>query len=373
MKIGSGHAKPPKTSDQLRNLHATLRGMVDGVDHIGCVLYGKKDGKLRTYLDSSFAGEGIKGYEYPLSQSRSLNKLALEGGFRLIEDIPGEVAPNAPHSVHILDQGYRTSLTVPMYHKGSFAGFVFFDSMRHSAFPEEKIPILLMSAEHISMLVYHELDSISTLYGAVALSREVCSTRDFETGAHLERMAGYAKLIASGLEERLGLSDEFVEHVYLFAPLHDLGKVGVSDSILLKPGKLTDEEWQIMTTHPEKGAKLLDMILECLSLQDIPDINIARNIVLHHHEMMDGSGYPQGLKGEKIPLEARIATVADTFDALTSRRPYKEPWSIDRAFEELHSMAGAGKLDQRCVKALWDHREEVRTIHAQYHSPDDED
>ena len=254
-----------------------------------------------------------------------------------------------------------------MYHQGEFSGFLFFDSLRPSAFTEVDQKILFLFADLISLVVYHELDSMRILTGVVSMSRVFSHMRDFETGAHLERMARYSRLIAHDMSGDTGVSDEFVEHVYHFSPLHDLGKIGISDSVLHKPGALTEEEWSIMATHPEKGVELLDMVLESFALQDIPDIGIARNIVLCHHEMLDGSGYPRGLRGDEIPLEARIITVADIFDALTSRRPYKEPWPVDEAFAELDRLVVAGKLDVRCVEALKRNQGALHEICAHYH------
>lgn len=362
-----------RTSEQLRELHDRLLRVVDGVDRIGCALYDPAEDMLKTFVSSTRTGSELKGCDSKLSRSASLSRLAAEGGVRLMENLPEKIAPDTPHSRYLLEQGYQTSLTVPMYHRGKFAGFLFFDSLRPSAFSTVDQQILLIFADLISLIVYHELDSIRILTGVVSVSRAFSHMRDFETGAHLERMARYSRLIAHDMSGDAGVSDEFVEHVYLFSPLHDLGKIGISDSVLHKGGALTEEEWRIMATHPEKGLELLGMVLESFALQDIPDIGIARNIVLCHHEMLDGSGYPRGLRGDEIPLEARITAVADIFDALTSRRPYKEPWSVDEALAELDGLAVGGKLDPRCVEALKRHRDALDKICAHYHEePGDE-
>jgi HD-GYP domain-containing protein (c-di-GMP phosphodiesterase class II) len=355
-----------RTSEQLRELHDRLLGMVAEVDRVSCALYDPFEDLLKTFVSSTRTGLELKGYEFKMSQSDSLSDLAASGGFRLIEDIPSTVRPDNAHSVYILNQGYQTSLTVPMYHRGAFAGFIFFDSLQPAAYTPENQQALLFFADLVSLIVYHELDSIRILTGVVSVSRAFCDMRDFETGAHLERMARFSRLIAREISDHVGISDEFVEHVYLFAPLHDLGKIGISDSILHKPGKLTEEEWSLMSQHPEKGLELLDMVLESFALSDIPDIDVARNIVLYHHEMLDGSGYPHGLKGEEVPLEARITATADIFDALTSRRPYKEPWPMDLALAELDRLVDLGKLDARCVDALKRHPDALQEICSHY-------
>jgi len=234
--------------------------------------------------------------------------------------------------------------------------------------PENR-QMMLFFADLVSMLVYHDLDSIRILTGVVAVSRAFTHIRDFETGAHLERMARYSRVIARAIATEAGMSDEFVEHVALFAPLHDLGKIGIPDRILRKPGNLTDQEWALMRAHPQKGLELLETVLRSFGLKDLPDIEIAKNIVLYHHEMLDGSGYPQGLMDGWIPLEARITTIADIFDALTSKRSYKEAWSIDDAFAGLDQLVESGKLDAPCVRALKAHRDEVMGIMRHYHDP----
>jgi HD-GYP domain-containing protein (c-di-GMP phosphodiesterase class II) len=155
-----------------------------------------------------------------------------------------------------------------------------------------------------------------------------------------------------------------LEHIFLFSPLHDIGKISIPDNILLKPGKLTDEEFDVMKTHTSTGGEIIDQMLKNLGLDDLPHADILRNIVRYHHESMNGSGY-QGLREDEIPIEARIVAVADVFDALTSARPYKEAWSNDRAFEFISSMAGS-KFDKDCVAAMIDGRAEVEATQGKF-------
>jgi HD-GYP domain-containing protein (c-di-GMP phosphodiesterase class II) len=140
-----------------------------------------------------------------------------------------------------------------------------------------------------------------------------------------------------------------------------LGKIKVPDRILLKPDKLTKEEFSIMKSHPQDGRDLIDSLLENYGLNGIGHVDMLRNIANYHHEFIDGTGYPEGLKGENIPIEARIVTVADIFDALTSERPYKEAWSNKAAFSKLREMAGS-QLDPQCVEALLSNVDEIEAI-----------
>lgn len=164
--------------------------------------------------------------------------------------------------------------------------------------------------------------------------------RDEETGNHVVRMAKYSYFIA----KRLGLSDEEAQLIEIAAPMHDIGKIGIPDNILRKPGKLDPEEFEIMKTHARIGHEIL---------KDSPSkyLQMGAIIALGHHEKFDGTGYPGGLAGEAIPLPARIVAVADVFDALTSDRPYKKAWPIPEAIEHIRSQKGK-HLDPNCVDAF---------------------
>ena len=147
--------------------------------------------------------------------------------------------------------------------------------------------------------------------------------------------------------------------------MHDIGKIAIPDNILLKPAELDETERSIMQTHTTKGRQMIDEIIRNFGLDSINQIDILRNIAEFHHEAVNGSGYPHGKTGAAIPLEARIVAVADVFDALTSRRPYKEAWSNDEAFATLQQLAGE-KLDRECVEALIHNRDLVEQIQRQF-------
>lgn len=178
--------------------------------------------------------------------------------------------------------------------------------------------------------------------------------RDPETGAHLLRMSNYARLIAA----KLGLPEAEQDLLLQAAPMHDVGKVGISDQILLKPGRLTREEFEIMKQHAVIG-------YEILRDSASPLLQCAATVALTHHERFDGSGYPKGLSGEAIPLWGRIVAVADVFDALTSARPYKKPWSLAEAADFLKKGAGT-HFDPNCVEVFLGAWPEVLAIRARY-------
>ena len=165
--------------------------------------------------------------------------------------------------------------------------------------------------------------------------------RDPETGAHIVRMAHYSQLIA----RQLGLDDELCERILTAAPMHDIGKVGTPDHILLKPGRLTAEELFVMRQHSRIGHDILQG-------SSSPMIQMAAEIALTHHEKFDGSGYPDGTVGEAIPISGRIVAVADVFDALTSPRPYKKAWVLERAFDFIKTGSGS-HFDPACIDAFF--------------------
>ncbi len=178
--------------------------------------------------------------------------------------------------------------------------------------------------------------------------------RDNETGKHIMRMSHMCERLALAL----GRDAHWAQMLRIASPLHDVGKIGIPDAILLKPGRLDDEEMATMRTHAAIGAEI------------IPDhhadvISMARRIALTHHERWDGTGYPTGLKGEEIPLEGRIAAICDVYDALVSKRPYKRPWTREQALDHLRANAGA-HFDPRLVECFIDVIDEMDAIQQRF-------
>jgi len=183
--------------------------------------------------------------------------------------------------------------------------------------------------------------------------------RDNETGMHIIRMSKISALIGRGS----GMNEEQCELLLNASPMHDIGKIGIPDHVLLKPGKLDPDEWAIMKTHATIGADIL-------AGHDSELMGMARLIALTHHEKWDGSGYPQGIAGEAIPLPGRIVALADVFDALTSARPYKKAWPVDEAITYIQENSGK-HFDPQLVRVFMQHLEEIIDIKDTYADPED--
>ncbi len=350
---------------ELGALHKTLQRDHPALGRVAVAIHDPDNQRLRTFIHSTEGTNPLPLYEVRQETVPSLTDLAESGASRVLHDIRTLPKPHGEHTRRLLEAGYLSSLTIPLTDGGRTLGFLFLDATEPGFFTHGRVSSLSLPTQTASLLVRHHLAVVRMLRSAVDMMRELSRARDWETGNHVRRMARYARLVAARLGSAWGLDDETVEFLYLFAPLHDVGKVAVPDRILLKQGPLDPSEVRTMRTHPQAGAHIIDTLLKDAELVDLPHVAMLRNIVRHHHEAVDGSGYPDGLSGEKIPQEARITTVADVFDALTTRRPYKDPWSADEAFDYLSSRSGT-VFDADCAEALISCRQEVEEAMARF-------
>jgi len=245
-----------------------------------------------------------------------------------------------------------------MVHQDAALGVIYLDTVGVThAFKEDDLKLLtgiagpaggaVKNALLVAQLRNTAIDTILRL----AMAAEY---RDDDTGFHIHRMSDYAEAIARAL----GMSETFSSTLKLAAPMHDVGKIGIRDSILKKPGKLTADEFEEMKQHTVKGGVIL-------SKSDSDLLRMAENIALTHHEKFDGSGYPRKLKGENIPVEGRIVAVADVFDALTTRRCYKPAFDIETAFDEIKN--GLGKhFDPKIADCFLSIRDRIIKIRDHY-------
>jgi len=220
-------------------------------------------------------------------------------------------------------------------------------------------------SQHLEHLVEEKVQEISssqmaTIYALIKLSE----SRDDDTGAHIERTAGFCRLLAQKArsipEYAKAVTDTFVETIYKASPLHDIGKVGIPDRILLKPGKLTDDEFAVMKTHVQIGYDTLSQVGQQYDKNEF--LKMGMDIALYHHEKWNGSGYSKGLKGTEIPLSARIMALSDVYDALRSKRVYKDAFSHEKSMEIVSSSKGS-HFDPLLVDRFIRHHEEFQSLY----------
>ena len=227
--------------------------------------------------------------------------------------------------------------------------YIFYDDLVQEDTRKE----LIANQERISGMQDHIITGLVNLI----------ENRDMETGQHVARTSAYVKALAEDARKDGVYTDELTGHtielLYRTAPMHDIGKIMVSDQILKKPGRLTAEEFELMKRHAAAGGDVTRDILT--GITDEEYMSFAADIAMYHHERWDGTGYPHRLAGEQIPLGARIMAIADVFDALVSERCYKKPYPVDQAFQIIEEEAGT-HFDPKLVKVFLDHREDFIRI-----------
>lgn len=251
--------------------------------------------------------------------------------------------------------GKQSALFVPLAYNQSGEALLVFASSQKKAYTPEHVEFLSNLASQIGHILEKTLVLEELVVAAVEGLAKLAESRDPETGDHLIRMSLYSAIIAEEMgrteKHRERITASYVRDVFRFAPMHDIGKVGIRDDILLKPGKLTPEERTEMERHPTIGGLVLRRSEEQVNNLGHNIFQIGIEIAEAHHEKYDGSGYPNKLQGADIPLSARIIAVADVFDALTSKRPYKEAWTVDQALENISTSAGK-HFDPEVVDAM---------------------
>lgn len=263
---------------------------------------------------------------------------------------PRDVFKNA-----LTDAGICSVIAFPLSSAGVNDAVLVFATKENNAYRDEHLELL----SNIGGQLSHSFDKSYGMEGLVISAVEglakLAESRDPETGDHLFRMSRYSAILAEELGREGPYSEQispaYVRDVFRFSPMHDIGKVGIEDHILLKPGKLNEAERRRMEEHPVIGAQVLQRCEEQVNNVGYSIFQIGIEIAEGHHEKFDGSGYPNGHAGEKIPLSARIVAVADVFDALTSKRPYKEAWPLDKTMKVMKEDSGK-HFDPEIINAL---------------------
>jgi HD-GYP domain-containing protein (c-di-GMP phosphodiesterase class II) len=256
--------------------------------------------------------------------------------------------PRFLHTEMAAMEGFKSVIATPLIAKGQPLGVLevfhhkpFEDSRERQDALEAMATAAAIAVDNARLLESSQRKSMEleqTYQDTLEGWASALELRDYETEGHSRRVTGLSDLIG----RQMGLDDKALEDLGRGALLHDVGKMAIPDQVLLKPGKLTNEEWDVMRLHPQHGYRMVSRISY---------LKPAAEIVYAHHEKWDGTGYPRQLKGAEIPVGARIFAITDVFDALRSRRPYKEPWPLDQVIAEIE--AGRGNhFDPECVEAF---------------------
>lgn len=319
------------------------------------------DGKVR--LDSN--------YTLPLDKT-SLGVLIESKEIRIINDLEAYYREHqtSDSTKKILQEGIQSNLTIPLYVAEKCIGFLFFSSTQKNVYNQSHAGFAKIMADPLANAIQksfmHEDLILTTINGFAKLVEE----RDEDTGNHLERMKAYCELVAKLAMESPKFKNEINQRLLFtitrHSVLHDIGKIGISDAILLKNGRLTPEEFDIIKTHPVIGARILEEMSEQTSHRENNIFNDAIDIVKHHHEKYDGSGYPEGLRGKNIPMVARIVAIGDVFDAVSSKRVYKEGFGFNESFKILLDGSGS-HFDPDLIEIVEKHQDDFYQLYKKFH------
>ena len=327
--------------------------------------YGISDGSVTGMPDS------LLGKRFNINCT-SLKDILETGKPRIINDLDEYNRGKRVNSYNkvIMEAGIRASVTLPLIANSRPVGIIFFSSIEKDIYNIEHLKFLEAIAQSIAINFERNLFVDNLLYSSTLALAKLAEARDEDTGEHLDRMKVYSKTIAQLLYEdslyKEQITLEYIDDIERFSPMHDIGKVGIRDGILLKPGKLTPEEFEEMKQHTIFGGKVLRAAEDNILKSGKSIFGVGVEIAEGHHEKWNGTGYPKGKVGQDIPLSARIVAVADVFDALTSNRPYKKAYSFESSLTYI--VEGSGKhFDPEIVKVLIENKDRLWRLYKEFH------
>lgn len=303
---------------------------------------------------------------YNLASFNSLQKMIERSQQRIINDLH-DVSAN-PRTLRLLEHGHRSGFSYPLVFKGKAMALVFFNSSSLNYFDNQQVQNdMLILSTVIHSLMVRQLEKQQFLNISLSIALDMGHAKDPETQGHLTRMERYSSKLAYLLAERKKINHEFIRLIETYAAYHDIGKYKIPDNVLFSTEKFTPQEREIMNGHCKHGIDIVDYLLQHFPhyLQKNSEYQFLKNVILYHHERFDGLGYPLGLRGEQIPLEARIIMTADVFDALLSKRLYKDAWDMQEVVTFMLNNAGV-MFDPDCIAALVDNLAEFIHIYDQY-------
>ncbi|UPR48742.1 HD domain-containing protein [Vibrio cyclitrophicus] len=327
------------------------------------------ENKASNYFVSDSLCQNVKHHyiEQEIKPNSALSRLAESLETRIVDDL-SLINPTKQIS-HLLELGHQSSYTTPIHYQESNLGFVFINASCTDFFAKQTIQSdIAYLTQAISNLFVQLFERQRHFQSSLAVALNMGHARDPETKEHLIRMGKYSEQIARTMSQSNNeITHQFIHRIRLYAPFHDIGKYRIPDNVLFSTGRFSEEERAIMNNHTLYGEEMINDVVSlshhCSMCSD--EIQFIKNIVRHHHERFDGSGLPDGLSHTAIPLEARIVTLADVFDALMSKRAYKHAWSLDEVMEYIEAHNGS-MFDPECVEALKQNLDDFMAIREQY-------
>lgn len=351
-------------SEMLENLASALDDLIP-MDRIA-LAFNDNDGRVTA--ESAYVKYKKVWLEpgyFELLSKTSLNMMIATDNGRIINDLPQYARQNqiSESTRLIIEEGIRSSLTIPLQSNQRCVGFLFISSCELNTYNQFHLKVAQRITKRLKHRFFHEYLAQELIAESANSFVGLMNERDNETADHITRMSLYSFTIAKNLSRKdFSISPGFPREVLWFAPLHDIGKISVTDNILLKKGPLTTTEFDLMKQHVNSGLKIIKRMNQRIySILNKSVLQTAEDIIRGHHEKYDGSGYPNGLKGREIPLAGRIAAIADVFDALTSKRSYKEAFSFEKALNIMEQEM-EGHFDPYVYECFHDSLDEVREI-----------
>lgn len=345
--------------------------------YIGIALLNSEKNSNEVYIKGSYgvgrnqkmkaAMTDILGYEVSLLKT-SLGNIVETGQPRIINDLEEHVEgkPIKGYNKILLRSGIKSSITLPLMINESCIGFIFFSSDRKNVYKENHISFLRVLSNSIAIAFQQNIYIEDLLYSTLLALTKISEEKDKDTGEHLIRMSEYstklARLMSKDKRFKGQIDSKFIVDIEKFSPMHDIGKVGVPDNILLKPGKLNENEFNVMKNHTLNGARVLREAENNIVKSGNSVFKMGIEIAESHHEKWDGTGYPKGLKEYEIPLSGRIVALADVLDALLSKRSYKDAFSFEKATEIILDSKGT-HFDPDIVDIFIDNIDEFQLIY----------
>lgn len=345
--------------------------------HIGVALL-EDDGKT-IYAAYGFSGpqnpnlmKRLVGYKTDINKT-SLLRIFKSGTPRIINDLNAYLSGKEIHEYNkiLLEEGIKSSISFPLVKSGKPIGIIFFSSNIKNAYNTQHVEFLKTIANSIMLSLEKHIFLEEMIVSSTLALATLADERDNDTGSHLIRMKKYSIILAELLMKKgiygSVINVDYIKALERFSPLHDIGKVAISDSILLKPGKLSHDEFEIMKTHTTYGGKVLRMADENIKKHGLSVFGMGIEITEGHHERWDGKGYPYARSGGDIPLSARIVAVADAFDALTSKRPYKKAFDFNTSASMIISESGS-HFDPQIIDVFQNSLDEFKNAYNRFRS-----